>query len=126
VKGFESVTCGLSDNQQPGVRVHYSRPVQYFGDSQNVDAFVVFDVGTVGDSDTNLLTAQAFCTPLPAEQFAKYLGAHDGSLIIPDGFHSRRLFTNHGKGTPAQAGHNRTHSGRCGAGIRSRRLQKSP
>ena len=34
--------------------------------------------------------------PLPAEQFTKCLGTHDGSLIIPDGFDSRRLFTNHG------------------------------
>jgi len=57
VKGFEPVTCGLSDNQQPGVRIYYSRPVQDLGDSQNVDTFSVFDVGTVGDRDANRLTA---------------------------------------------------------------------
>ena len=61
-----------------------------------------------------------------AEQLAKHPGAHDGSLVIPDGFDSRRLFTNHGQRTPAQAGHNGTHSGRCGAGIGSRRLRESP
>jgi len=57
VKGFEPVTCGLSDNQQPGVRVNYSRPVQHLGNSQNVDAFIVFNLGTVDDRDTNRLTA---------------------------------------------------------------------
>jgi len=53
VKGFESVTCGLSDNQQPGIRVYYSRPVQYFGDGQDVDSFVVFNLGAIGDRDAN-------------------------------------------------------------------------
>jgi len=57
VKGFESVTCGLSDNQQPGVRVYYGRPVQYFGDGQDVDTFGVFDVGTIGNRDADRLTA---------------------------------------------------------------------
>ena len=120
VKGFEPVTCGLSDNQQPGVRVYYSRPVQNLGDSQNVDSFVVFNLGAIGDRDANRLTAQAFCTPFPAEQSSKYFGVHDGSPGIPDGFNSRRLFGNHGQRTPAQPGHNRTHSGRCGAAIRFR------
>ena len=67
VKGFESVSCGLSDDQQPGVGVYYGRSVQYFGDGQDVDAFVVFDLGAIGDRNTNRLTAQAFCTPLPVE-----------------------------------------------------------
>jgi len=56
VKGFEPVTCGLSDNQQPGIRVHYGRPVQDPGDSQNVDTFIVFNVGAIGDRDANRLT----------------------------------------------------------------------
>jgi len=57
VKGFEPVTCGLSNNQQPGVRVYYSRPIQYLGDGQNVDTFIVFNLGTVGDRNANRLTA---------------------------------------------------------------------
>ena len=126
MKGFEPVTCGLSDNQQPGVLIYYSRPIQDLGDSQNVDTFIVFNVGAIGDRDANRLTAQAFCTPLPAEQLAKYLGAHDGSVVVPDGFDSRRLFGNHGKGTPAQSGHNRTHSGEFRAGIGSHRPRESP
>ena len=56
MKGFEPVTCGLSDNQQPGVRVYYGWPIQDLGDSQNVDAFVVFNLGTIGDRDANRLT----------------------------------------------------------------------
>ena len=56
MKGFKPVTCGLSDNQQPGVRVYYGRPVQYFGDGQDVDAFVVFNLGAIGDRDANRLT----------------------------------------------------------------------
>jgi len=56
VKGFEPVTCRLSDNQQPGVGVYYGRSVQYLGDGQNVDTFVVFDLGTVGDRNANRLT----------------------------------------------------------------------
>jgi len=56
VKGFEPVTCGLSNNQQPGVRVYYSRPIQYLGDGQNVDTFIVFNLGTVGDRNANRLT----------------------------------------------------------------------
>ena len=64
MKGFESVSCGLSDSQQPGIGVYYGRSVQYFGDGQDVDSFVVFDVGAIGDRDTNRLTAQAFCLSL--------------------------------------------------------------
>ena len=126
MKGFEPITCRLSANQQPGVRVHSGRPVQELGDSQDVDAFVVCDVGTIGDRDANRLTTQAFCTPLPAEQFAKCLGTNDGSLVIPDGFDSRRLFTNPGTRTPAQAGHNRTQSRQFRTGIGARRLRESP
>ena len=57
MKGFEPVTSGLSDNQQPAIRVHYGRPVQDLGDSQNVDTFIVFNLGTVGDRDANRLAA---------------------------------------------------------------------
>ena len=56
MKGFEPVTCGLSDNQQPGVRIYYGRPIQDLGDSQNVDTFIVFDLGAIGDRDANRLT----------------------------------------------------------------------
>ena len=56
MKGFEPVTCGLSDNQQPGVGVYYGRSVQYLGDGQNVDTFIVFNLGAIGDRDTNRLT----------------------------------------------------------------------
>ena len=56
VEGVEPITCRLSDNQQPGGGVYYGRPVQYLGDGQNVDTFVVFDLGTVGDRNANRFT----------------------------------------------------------------------
>ena len=56
VKGFEPVSCGLSNNQQPGLGVYHGRSVQDLGNGQNVDTFVVFDLGTVGDRNANRFT----------------------------------------------------------------------
>ena len=55
VKGFEPVTCGLSNNQQPSVGVYDGRSIQYLGDGQNVDAFVSFDLRTIGDRNADRL-----------------------------------------------------------------------